>query len=437
MVVEFPFEIFDPYIAQSFKDLAEEYSIPPQFMGSSGLFTVAALSGNMYQTELNGSIKNIIFSMLVGPSGAGKTPSFDLLCGNVIAPLNSIAWARFEENMKDWQEAHNAAKAAKTLFDEPEPTRVTRIASGGTTEGMMANAMAAPAGFGLYYDEGGEMLGTPNQYKKETSSVDFWNKMWNGKSFNELRADKSRERYVPETSLSALVGMQTDRVQNYFSSDTILSGLPFRFLVTMSDMIPLNENVDPFNPNRRQVCDEWRSVVRYLYESGCTYTKESRPFIIPFTDAARRAYTGLCQRLIRKSNKLRFSQKSGDSSSLMVKYETKLFAYAGRFLIPLAIMDNKQSPLIQESHVHKAELLYNFYHSQALILFNTMVDDDLNENERLLLESLPDEEFGTDDIERACLGLKLHPTFFHTVFRRKYRNGFIKRVSRGVYIKEI
>lgn len=436
----FPFEIFHPDIAESFKDLADEYSIPPDYLGSTALFTIAALSGNMYQTELNGSIKNIIYTMLVGPSGTGKTPSFDHLCGNIVGPLNAELWSTWDTAMQEWREKKEFARAAKppAPFADPAPIRKLRISTGGTMEGIMNHAMYSPAGFGLYYDEGGEMMGSPNQYKKETSSIDFWNKMWNGQAFMEVRADKERERFVSSTSISAMVGMQTDRVPKYFTGDIVDSGLPFRFLITVSDAITLKEDIDHFDTERRKPCAMWRNLVTNLFWKGANnYYKDDRPYTIPFTADARAAYNKLSARLIRASNKLRMGQKRGDTSALMVNYESKLFAYAGRFLIQLAIMDNYVDPVITADHVHKSELLCTYYHNQANMLFSGMQDDGLNDIERNLYESLPDDmEFGREDIAKACAGLNISIQYFDTVFRRKYKHGFLKRLNRGIYMKD-
>lgn len=436
----FPFEIFHPEIAASFRDLADEYSIPPDYLGSAALFTIAALSGNMYQTELNGSIKNIIYTMLVGPSGTGKTPSFDLLCGNIVGPLNTELWSTWDTAMQEWREKKEYARAAKPAvpFTDPEPVRKLRISTGGTTEGIMSHAMKSPAGFGLYYDEGGEMLGSPNQYKKETSSIDFWNKMWNGQSFNDVRADTARERFVPATSISAMIGMQSDRVPKYFTGDIVDSGLPFRFLITVSDAIALKEEIDHFDTERRKPCAMWRSLVTNLFNKGAyNYFKDDRPTTIQFTAEAKTAYNKLSSRMIRASNKLRIGQKRGDASALMVNYESKLFAYAGRFLIQLSIMDNYVEPLITAEHVRKSELLCTYYHNQASMLFSGMQDDGLNDIERTLYESLPDDvEFGREEIAQACLGLNVTIQYFDTVFRRKYKHGFLKRLNRGIYLKD-
>jgi Protein of unknown function (DUF3987) len=438
MALKFPFEIFSRSIADSFQELADEYSLPPDYLGSTALFTLSALSGNMYQTELNGSIKNIIYSMLVGPTGTGKTPAYTHLCSNITGPLDAELFERHKREMKEWTDKKEEHRVAKTAFKDPVPRRRIRMATSGTMEGIMNHAMHSTAGFGMYYDEGGKMLGSPNAYKRDTSSIDFWNETWNGQPFNDLRADTEKERFVGGTSISVLIGMQTDRVEKYFTADSIESGLPFRFLITVSERQLLQENVDHFNLLRRKPCEDWVALVRKLYWKGATeFFKDTVPYSIPFTDSAKAAYNDFSRRLIQESNRQQIGQKKDGITSLMMKYDSKLYSYVGRFLLILAIMDDQNTPAITIEHVRKSELLYRYYRSQAQKLFTIMQDDDLSENERLLLDSLPDEEFCTEDIVHACEAIDLSEKFFYTAFRRKLRNGFVKRVSRGVYIKDV
>lgn len=436
-VKSFPFEIFHPDVACSFRDMAQEYSIPIEYFGTTALFTIAALSGNMYQTELNGSIKNIMFCMLVGPSGTGKTPAYDLLCGNIVESLNASLWRDYETAHREWREKRDACKVTKTIFNDVEPVRRVRMATGGTAEGFMRHAMTSPAGFGIYYDEGGQMLGSPNQYKKENSSVDFWNRMWNGQPYEEVRADGTRERYVDKTSISVLMGMQGDRLQKYFGKDVIDSGLPFRYLMCMADEMPLNENVDWFRKDRRQPDLMWRNLVTNLFWKGARdHFKDDAPTVIPFTPAARVLFNDISAKYLRRSNILKTAKLRGDNSEVMGMMESKLYAYFGRFLIVLAIMDNMHEPVITETTVFNSSQLYEYFRFQAEMIFGGMEDDDLSENERLLLDSLPDIEFGRDEILLSLTALKLSDKFFDTAYRRKYRSGFLKKVGRGRYLKD-
>lgn len=436
----FPFEIFSPEIARSFKEVAAEYSIPPDYFGITALFTVSALSGSMYNTAV--SIQNIIYGMLIGPSGLGKSPAYNILCGDIVEPLEQELFDKWKKEFKEWEDRAKDAKHAKPpqAFKEPKPSRRVRTAKGGTVEGIQTHAMTSPAGFGLYYDEGGKMLGSPNQFKKETSSVDFWNEIWNGKYFNELRSDSERERFASKTRVSVLIGMQTERVKNYFTKDATESGLTYRFLFTQSDYIELNEYVDHFS-QRRQPCGEWKSLISSLFCKGAyDYFKDDEPVLVGFTDTAALMYNQISGNLVESSNSLRKSRKIGDADEMLIGYESKLYSYFGRFMLVLAIMDNYKQPIISEDNVNGALKLYNYFRDQAKILFLKLNADnasDLSENERAMYESLPsDREFTTDDIKQVAKDLKMSEKFFDTAYRRKYKMGWVRKISKGKYVKD-
>jgi hypothetical protein len=434
----FPFEVMGGELSENFKELANQYSIPADFLGTTAIFTIAALAGNMYTTELNGSIKNIIYAMLVGPSGLGKSPAYNILIGDIVKQKEKELFERFETSIKEWFAKKEDAKNSKQVFNETKPRRRIRTASGGTVEGIMKHAMYTHAGFGLYYDEGGKMLGSPNAYKKENSSVDFWNEMWNGNPYNDLRADDERERFINATSISVICGMQSDRVSNHFNKDSFDSGLPARFIITSSDYIPLNENVNHFSQKRRP-CDGWIDRVEYLFNRGAyNYFSDDQAYNIPFAEGTPELYNAKSQQFVKESNANRLSIKAGDVSSLMITYDVKLYAYFGRFMVILAIMEDVRYPVIKEHHILGAEKLYRYYRRQAERLFTNMMSQqltDLNENERLLLDELPD-NFETKDAYEICDKLKFTHEYFNMTFKRKYSQGYIKKVKRGYYEKE-
>jgi len=435
----FPVEIFSEDIQQSFKELSEHYSVPLDFFCTTAIWAVSALSGNMYTTELNGQIKNIIYAMLIGPSGLGKSPAYRIICGNIVAPFEKKLYDDFVLAEKEWAVAKEVAKATRKEFNTPKPMRRIRTAQNGTVEGIMKHAQYTAAGFGMFYDEGGQMFGGPNQYKKDTSAIDFWNTMWNGDGFNDLRADESRERYIPSTSISTLAGMQTDRIGNYFTKDAMDSGVSSRFLVTIGDYINLNENIDYFS-DKMKPCDRWQDLVKYLFNKGAyDYFKDDPPLKVSFTDDAREAYNNILNGFIKQSNINRQNRKVGDVSELMIKYDGKLFAYVGRFVLILSILNNPVNPVITVDTVSDAEKLYHYYRAQAELLFTKMNIEsamDLNENELRLFKNLPDEEFTTQEAAAVAVNLKMCENYFEVCFNRKFKKGWVKRVGRGRYIKE-
>jgi 5S rRNA maturation endonuclease (ribonuclease M5) len=427
----FPMDIFHPDIADSFRALAAEHSVPVDYLGTTALFTISALSGAMYTTSI--TIQNIIFAMLVGPSGVGKSPAYNILCGDVVENMEQDLYSEYRRSMKEWEASK--LNADKSQPRKPKPVRKIRTAKGGTMEGIMRHAETSPAGFGLYYDEGGKMLGGPNQFKKDNSSVDFWNELWNGKYFNELRADSELERFAAKNRISVMIGMQTDRVHQYFTRDATDSGLTYRFLFTQSDHITLNEFVDHFS-DRRQPHRDWCEVVKFLFRRGLGY--DGHPLPVEFNSDAATLYNEKSAELISASNELREARRIGDHDEMILTYQGKLYQYFGRFCLVLAILNNPGGPVITIECVEGAIKLYEFYHQQAEVLFKRLNRDqntDLNTNERLMYDALPDREFNRDDIQRVSMELNMSDKFFDTAFRRKYKDGWIRRLSKGKYEK--
>lgn len=433
----FPFEIFKPAIADSFHKLAEQKSIPLDYMGTAALFTISALSGNMYTTELNGEIKNILYCMLIGDSGLGKTPAFNHLCMNIVQYEHQERYFDYREALKKWKTDQRNAMNKKHDFNVPQPSFHHRISSGGTMEGLMGNAMRSRCGFGMYYDEGSKMMNSPNAYKKDTGSSDFWNEVWNGNPFVDLRANEEDTRLIPATSISTLIGMQSDRVEKIFTKDNIQSGLSSRFLITQSDHFNLNEHVDHFDRNKNKVSPHWEETVLTLFKRGYHFSKDTVPYCIPFTNGAKEAYNALSNKLIKESNINSSSVVYGDHTKIMQSYDSKLYQYVGRFCSILSIMGDYNSPVINETCVEQAELLYRYYRSQAERLFRKIsgeINGDLTMNERNLLDLLPD-EFTTRQAHEACEKLKLSHSFFDMVYIRKYKKDYLKRKEKGIYVK--
>src|ERR1700761_4805096 len=69
----FPFQIYDPNLVSSLKSISLAHNIPMEYLGIQILYSIGALSGNMYHTYIGGIVKPIIFIAKIGPSGVGKT----------------------------------------------------------------------------------------------------------------------------------------------------------------------------------------------------------------------------------------------------------------------------------------------------------------------------------------------------------------------------
>lgn len=431
----FPWDVFTPEFYQSCKAISASFNIPLPYLGSQALFTIASLSGNMYRADINGGVKPIIYLAKIGPSSVGKTPPYHKLCGDIIGPLRVENEIKHKELVKQYEQRKRDAHRAKLDFDEDPPHKRIRIIEGGTVEAIAKHSITSPAGFGVVYDEGARMFGDATAYNKNTSAIDFWNEMFNGKSIELVRVDSDRERFIQNAGVSVDIGLQSDRLEKYFDEDTVQSGLLNRFLVVESDYIQLNENVDFFSRSAAP-CEDWRRLVIYLFNKGLTFDPQE-PVKVPFTDKAQALINQLGARMVRMSNEVIKTLKSGDASKYITAYRGKIFAYMPRLALVLAITENARQPIIDERHVQGAEALCEYYLQNATRLLRRLYESSstgLTENERWLFDALPG-EFTTDQANLIAEGLGLSDKFFNMAYLRKFQKGYIRKVGRGKYEK--
>lgn len=437
--LEFPLHIFGPEIENSMRFCAKQYNIPPQYVGLTGLFVISSLSGSMYIGEANGGIKTMLYCMMIGPSGVGKTPPYDLLYGNICNET-------FNKERELWKQEHHLWKLNQRLADKkneqfsaPEPICNVRMIQNGTPEGMIKKAETSNCGFGIYFDEGGAMKDI-NKYRGGGSSNDFWNLLWNGKPFHDVKADQDRERYVSNPAMSLMVGIQPDKVKDIITMDAIKSGIAARMLIVESDYIHLEFN-DPFG-KKVEMCESWKEVVHGLFAYGLKqYTADSKPFKVQFDQQAKIEYTRLNRQLIEESNQRIFMRKGGDESEAYIAYCAKLHQYFSRFCLILAILDNYTGPLITLKHVTNAKLLYDYFAETARIVLRRIFSEHytgLPEKDQELILRLPD-TFTALEAQVLCEKLNLSKKYFSTNFSREKYKGIIGRQNgqKGVYEKLI
>lgn len=436
-VTGFPFEVFPEEMRESFYKLGHHHNIPIDFMGCAALFTVGALAGNMYRADLNGGVKPILYMLLIGPSSVGKSPAFTKLCMDIISPLRAKEHAAYKERMKEWQNNAIIAKAAKRPFTDPEPVKCIRMIEDATMEAITKFAEISPAGFGIFYDEGDRLFNGVNQYKKDTSSISFWNEMWYGKSKEIVRVDSARDRYIDNAGVSIMMGMQKDRLIKHLDSDTLASGIAYRFLMVESDYIELNEDVDLFAPSVYP-CVEWTSLVESLFNRGMYYTSADSLISVGFTKEAKVELNRVTQDNIRTSNVMIRQKDKHDDNAYLMAYNGKISAYVARMALVLSIIDNYQFPEITKDHILGAEKLYHFFKgngSRILTRIKTESASGLTEKEQALIDLLP-ADFTAEVAAAICKSINLNPKFFLHAFRRKYRPmGLIVSKNRGNYSK--
>ena len=436
--LSFPLEVFPAAIRDSLKAVAEQRSIPVDLVAGAALFAVAALSGNIYIGRVKGGVKPILYIMLVAPSGGGKSPAYNVVCGEIIKPLRKSMNIRHKQAVQEWNCRKTAARLAKQEFMEPPPVKCIRILEDATFEGILKHAESSPAGQGVKYDEGARLFSGITKYTKDASPIDAWNEMWNGETVELVRADSERDRFISDPAISLLIGMQKERLSKYFTEDVLHSGFAYRFLICQGDLSIINEAVDFFDEDRKGMCWEWCELIRGLYHKGAEMTEETPSIEVEFTQDAKIRYNSIMSEIAGARNDQVRAMKKEDENSHLIASGAKLQAYIARLSLVLAIVDNHTGPVISVSNVENAFKLYKFFKrtSESILLgLDSTARTGLTENEMDLWETLPDQQFTTKNAEEICVALNLNTKFFTNSFRRKYSKGWVKSLGKGLYEK--
>jgi hypothetical protein len=432
----FPIEIFGAETADSMIKVAAHYNIPVEYMGNMAMFTLAGLSGGMYIGNVNGGVKTMLYIMMIGPSGVGKTPAYRILCSSIVKDQFKKSHDQYQENLRIWKIKERAASRNGDEFTEPKPVLAVRMMTDGTPEGMIKKMYHSPCGFGVYYDEAGKVYNLTKYRGSGGGSADFWNEIWNGDPLHDVKADDERERYVHSPAASLCIGIQPDKLNQVITRESMDNGLSARMLFCESDYIHLNEDVNIFD-NPPAISNNWRDIVSALHNKGLTnFFKDSAPYIVNFRASARQRYQHEVKRMLKDSNKYIMLSKKEDVSRIIISYRSKISQYFSRFCLLLAIYDDFSGPVISDKNVHDAALLRDYYFENGRTiltrLFNS-AQEGISINEQLLFAELP-ENFTSSDCKEACEKLKLSSNYYSIALARGLKDK-VRRISRGQYEK--
>jgi len=426
---EYPMDVFPEAIKQSILEVSQARSICPEFLATSALYTISSLAGTHYTSDFNGDAKNILFCLLIAPVSVGKTPAFKSMCETPLRMIQEAADKHFAIKIKDYDERK---AATDKNFTEKRPRRFIPFAVDGTTEGYVALSMDQPNGIGVYHDEA-ETIFNAGSFKGTNDAISFFTQAFSGGRFTQIRADRDKERIVPNMNINLMMGTQPNRLQNIFTSDRLSSGFASRFLMVESDYIELNTEVDPFAPNK-EMCHEWVELLATLYRSGENYNGgEVDKIRIVMDNETKNIYRGYYKQNLQDANKRILSK----AEQYIIGTEAKMSAYFPRFVQILAIIHNPLAPHINTQTVNDAYRLYRYYAAQTVKIITNLaaeVETGLPASLEIIYQGLPD-SFKKEDAEALCIRLNLPKRKFETAMRRKDFKALFRKAEHGIYTK--
>ncbi len=423
---EFPIHVFPPAIRRSILEVAAARSLAPEFLALSALWTVSSLSGTHYTSEFNGDSKNIIFCLLIAPVSVGKTPAFKSMCETPLKQIQEQADKNFSAAIKEYE------SRKEDHPNEKKPRRFIPFAVDGTTEGYVALSVDQPNGIGVYHDEA-ETIFNAGSFKGTNDAISFFTQCFSGGRFTQIRADRDKERIVPNLNINLMMGTQPARLGNIFTSDRLSSGFASRFIMVESDYIELNTEIDPFAKNK-EMCQQWVDLLQTLYNSGKLYNEGNTPqIVISLTDEAKDIYRGYYKQNLVDANKRILSR----SEQYIIGTEAKMSTYFPRLVQILSILNDPHSPQVTRKIVEDAHTLYKYFAKSTINIISKLsaeIDTGLPASLELLYQALP-ETFGRKDAIEVCKMLNLSETKFDMSMRRKDFKALFRKVEYGVYQK--
>ena len=425
---DFPVHVFPAAIRRSIIEVSEARSLAPEFLAVSALWTISSMAGTHYTSEFNGDAKNILFCLLIAPVSVGKTPAFKSMCETPLKLIQEQADKDYSMAVKEYEKE----KAENQNSHAKKPRRFIPFAVDGTTEGYVALSIDQPNGIGVYHDEA-ETIFNAGSFKGTNDAISFFTQCFSGGRFTQVRAERDKERVVPNLNINLMMGTQPSRLGNIFTSDRLSSGFASRFIMIESDYIELNTEIDPFAKNK-EMCKEWVDLLSTLYTGGQRYNQgDTTQIEIKLTTEAKNTYRRYYKDNLKDANKRILSK----AEQYIIGTEAKMSAYFPRLVQILAIMHNPNSPEITKTIIDDAHTLYKYFAKSTINIISKLseeIDTGLPSQIELLYQALP-ETFALKDAKEACIRLNLPERKFEVAIRRKDFKALFVKLEHGIYRK--
>ena len=426
---DFPIQVFPYAIRNSILDVAAARSLAPEFLAVSALWTISSMAGTHYVSEFNGDAKNIIFCLLIAPVSVGKTPAYKSMCETPLKQIQESADKTFTQDVKDWEQKKSDSDKN---FTEKKPRRFIPFAVDGTTEGYVGLSMDQPNGIGVYHDEA-ESIFNAGSFKGTNDAISFFTQCFSGGRFTQVRADRDKERVVPNLNINLMMGTQPSRLKNIFTEDRLSSGFASRFIMVESDYIELNTEIDPFAKNK-EMCPDWVNLLSVLYNGGSRYNAgEIKQVEIRMDAEAKDLYRVYYKENLKEANKRIMSK----AEQYIIGTEAKMSTYFPRLVQILAIIHDPVCPVINRKTVEDAYLLYKYFAKSTMNIISKIteqIETGLPAELELLYQALP-ETFAKKDAAEVCTRININPRRFEVAMRRNDFKVLFRKIEHGIYQK--
>lgn len=444
----FPTDAFPKDTANIIRTWAEEMLLPEDYFGLNILTVAGGVLGNKYVASYKGRVEPaLLYSVLVGYSGGGKTPT-QKRCLEPVFEIEKDLKRRHDVLVQNWkQECFELQNSKSRELPPPAPAELEILIVDSTTEQIVRSLSNNPHGMISWQNELKGFLDAMGRYSSG-GALGFWLNMFDCTFLKNSRVGSGTVRlefpFVP-----LLTGVQPGILKEMATDDKMDSGFFGRFIFAYPDDLDKKEETDT-EPDPNTLA-RYSQIVKNLWAlpskifppmDGVEEWSVSRMIIrlSPEANATYRAFKNASVRMYNaeETDQMKTIIVKGESIALRVAIILHFLEYAEAFDQD-AIKNEKPDTIaglpIQDHTIKNAiRLVEYFRHTAGKVLsrLETPVNT-LPSEQKAWYQSLPiefatktavDVGQGLQISERTVKRLIANKVFFIPVQRGNYRKRF-------------
>ncbi|MCF6159230.1 MAG: DUF3987 domain-containing protein [wastewater metagenome] len=379
---EYPLHVFPEQLRDLIKSFAHSFTVSEEVVGTVAATILSSSIGNSIEVCVKNdyAVRPFLWAVLIMPSGSTKSPLINKLSGPV-KQMQGVKFFEYTEKMKEYDrlvDVYKSSQKGKRNFlenpaEKPEmPTLAHFYVSDITLESLMDVFESQQRGVLSYQDELSGLIKGLDQYKKSGNDRQRYLEIFNCAPMKIDR--KGRQRFVPNTGIGIIGGIQPEILPSVFGSESFSDGLLPRFIFCYPEVYPktwVKESVP------ESLISYWEYLVSWCYEIPVNYNAYGGlvPQKLIFSTEGMNVWEDFYNRY--SSLEVKLSSKKGSV------FIPKLHLYCAKFAGVLHVLNSLESghipPVINEKSVRGAVDLADYYLGQVGKLLRLYGSDDCDD----------------------------------------------------------
>lgn len=284
----YPTDLLPKSLSMIVQETARALNVEEAQVAVGALPVLGAAIGNSYRIKAKGGWvePSILWSALVAPTGATKSPAFDV----ITRPTHEIekkSRKQFKETYENYRTERQAWEGKEGGKDggPKEPKEYRRVLKDATLEALYAVHELNPRGLLVHVDEFSTWLSSFNEYKKGGGDEGKWLEMYGGRAtyIDRKGAGKMQRTYLAAPHVCVTGTVQPRYFLNALTSDRQSSGFSARLLAVMP---PQRGRVWTDAEPSYDAVTRYRYLIEGLYRLKEEFTEEDEPEVLELSTGA-------------------------------------------------------------------------------------------------------------------------------------------------------